>query len=104
MSKVGGGGGSVFMKFIIYIHSEILHSSFDPLTSKFWGGSAPPYQKVRGLKPPLPPRFSASDLSGGQMIHFYHNFGTLVVSNELKGKVVKNRAMHQNTSIQHPWS
>ena len=39
-----GGGGSVFMKFTVYIHSEILHSSFDPLTTKFWGvgGSAPP--------------------------------------------------------------
>ena len=49
-------GGSVFMKFTIYIHSEILHSSFDPLTTKFWGGSAPPYQKVGGLKPPLPPQ------------------------------------------------
>ena len=64
MSKVGGGGGggSVFMKFTIYIHSEILHSSFDPLTTKFWGASTPPYQKVGGggLKPPLPPRFSAS--------------------------------------------
>ena len=35
---VKSGGGSVFMKFTIYIHSEILHSSFDPLTTKFWGG------------------------------------------------------------------
>ena len=56
MSKVcvcvgGGGGGSVFMKFTIYIHSEILHSPFDLLTTKFWGGSAPLYQKVGGLKP-----------------------------------------------------
>ena len=43
-------GGSVFMKFTIYIHSEILHPSFDPLTTKFcqkWEG---------GLKPPLPPQ------------------------------------------------
>ena len=38
---------------------------FDPLTTKFWGSSAPPYQKVEGLKPPPcpppPPRFSASE-------------------------------------------
>ena len=33
MSKVGGGAGSVFMKFTIYIHSEILHSPFDLLTT-----------------------------------------------------------------------
>ena len=44
------------MKFTIYIHSEILHPSFDPLTTKFWGGSAPPYQKVGGAQaPPAPP-------------------------------------------------
>ena len=38
-------GGSVFMKFTIYIHSEILHSPFDLLTTKFWGGSAPLIKK-----------------------------------------------------------
>ena len=50
MSKVwGGGGGSVFMKFTIYIHSEILHSPFDLLTTNFWG--APLIKKCGGLKP-----------------------------------------------------
>ena len=49
-------GGSVFMKFTIYIHSEILHSSFDPLTTKFWGGSAPLIKKWGGgAQAPLPP-------------------------------------------------
>ena len=48
------GGGSVFMKFTIYIQSEILHSSFDPLTTKF-GGAQPPLSKSGGLKSPAPP-------------------------------------------------
>ena len=63
MSKVGGGGGgSVFMKFTIYIHSEILHSSFDPLTTKFWGAQPPLIKKWGGSSPPCPPRFSTSAL------------------------------------------
>ena len=49
-------GGSVFMKFTIYINSEMLHSSFDPLTTKFWGGLSPPLSKSGGAQaPPAPP-------------------------------------------------
>ena len=49
------------MKFTIYIHSEILHSPFDLLTTKFWGAQPHLIKKCGGgLKPPLPPRFSAS--------------------------------------------
>ena len=57
-------GGLVFMKFTIYIHSEILHSSFDPLTTKFWGAQPPLPKSGRAQAPPSPPpppRFSASD-------------------------------------------
>ena len=54
MSKVGG---SVFMKFTIYIHSEILHSPFDLLTTKFWGAQPHLIKSGGGggLKPPRPP-------------------------------------------------
>ena len=49
-------GGSVFMKFTIYIHSKILHSSFDPLTTKFWGAQPPLTKKWGGSSPPCPPQ------------------------------------------------
>ena len=48
-------GGSVFMKFTIYINSEMLHSSFDPLTTKFWGAQPPLITKWGGSSPPAPP-------------------------------------------------
>ena len=60
MSKVGGSGVHEIEGYY-YIYGYIRHRLYifhDNL--QFWGGSAPPYQKVGGLKPPLPPRFSAS--------------------------------------------
>ena len=51
---VKSGGRGLGVHEVHYI--QILHSSFDPLTTKFWGGSALPYQKVGGgSSPPCPP-------------------------------------------------
>ena len=60
MSKVGGGGGSAFMKLrIIYIHSEYIQHrliiTFFMTTSNF-GGAQPPLSKSGGAQaPPAPP-------------------------------------------------
>ena len=59
MSKVGEALGVHEVHFI-YIHSEILDSSFDLLTTKFWGVQ-PPLSNSGGAQAPLPPGFSASD-------------------------------------------
>ena len=57
-------GGSAFIKLgVIFIlntscilHRLLIFNMFFMATSNCGGGSAPPYQKVGGLKPPLPPQ------------------------------------------------
>ena len=57
--KWGGGGLGLHEVGGYYIHSEYIWHRllvFFMTTSNCGGGSAPPYQKVGGLKPPLPPQ------------------------------------------------
>ena len=62
MSKVGGGGGgggSAFMEwglFTFIMNRLLVFNMFFVTTSNFGGAQPPPYQKVGGLKPPLPPQ------------------------------------------------